>query len=107
MPSPNSKFDSVKIAACADAIRRRLPALKILVFGSVARGQANEDSDLDFLVVLPDAHGIAHPCFEAKLAIMAAKVGVPTDVVVITEAEASNPSNPFIEAALREGILIP
>ena len=107
MPLPPSHFAPDKIVACANAIRGRLPALRVLVFGSVARGQATEDSDVDFLVVLPDAHGVERPCFEAKLAIANAETGIPTDVVVITEGEAVNPSSTFIEDALREGILIP
>jgi predicted nucleotidyltransferase len=41
-----------------DEITRRLVAfyrpVRIYLFGSVARGQAGRDSDLDFCVVLPD-----------------------------------------------------
>ena len=92
-----------QIRACADAIRARMPVTAIWLFGSSARGGATEDSDIDLLVVLPDGHGIARPCFEAKLAIARAHTGVPTDVVVITEEEAAAPSSPLIEDALREG----
>lgn len=96
-----------QILACANAIRERLPVKQVWLFGSVARGEATEDSDVDLLVVLPNDHGIERPCLQAKLAITRAKTGLPTDVVVITEGEAANPSSTFIEDALREGIPIP
>jgi hypothetical protein len=65
-----------------------------------------EGSDVDLIVVLPDDHGIERPCFEAKLAIAKARPGVPTDVVVITESQATLPPDPFIEEALHEGRLV-
>ena len=94
-----------EISEFAAAIRRRMPARQIWLFGSMARGEATADSDVDLLVVLPDDHGIERPCLMAKLAIGETKTCVPTDVVVITESQAANPS-PLIEHALREGRLL-
>ncbi len=102
----SAAFQMAQILACANAIRQRLPVQQLWLFGSVARGEATEDSDVDLLVVLPNDHGIERPCFQAKLAISQAKTGLPTDVVVITEQEAAHPSSAFIEVALREGILL-
>jgi predicted nucleotidyltransferase len=96
-------YSEDQIHACADAIRERMPAKEIWLFGSAARGEATEDSDVDLLVVLPGGHGIARPCFEAKLAIARARTGVPTDVVVIAEDEVAAPSSPLVADALREG----
>ena len=95
-----------EIHGFAEAIRRRMPARQIWLFGSVARGEATEDSDVDLLVVLPDNHGIERPCLTAKLAIGETKTCVPTDVVVITESQAALPASPLIEDALREGRLL-
>jgi predicted nucleotidyltransferase len=101
-----SSFTESQILACLDAIRRQLPVLEVWIFGSTARGEANEDSDLDLLVVLPEDHKVERPCYQAKLAIAQARTGVPTDVVIITESEARHPSSCFIEDALQEGVRI-
>ena len=97
------QYSDRQIRACADAIQERMAARQIWLFGSAARGESTEDSDIDLLVVLPENHGFERPCFEAKLAIAKAKTGVPTDVVIITEGEANAPSSPLIENAMREG----
>ena len=51
---PKTKL-SPQWASIVDEVIRRIVATaqpqRILLFGSAARGQANEDSDLDFLVI--------------------------------------------------------
>jgi len=100
-------------ATILDAGRRlataaRSPA-KVVLFGSRARGDEREDSDLDFLVI--EQH------LESKLREMVAlrdalpPLGVPVDVVVVSEEEAerrgSVPST-LVYRALREGrVLVP
>jgi len=39
---------------------RGLGASKVILFGSVARGEANAHSDLDFIVVMPGEQGFAY-----------------------------------------------
>ena len=39
-----------RLAAEADGLRRRFGVVDLALFGSLARGQAGEDSDLDLLV---------------------------------------------------------
>ena len=99
-------FTGDQIRACADAIRQKLPVREIWFFGYSVRGEACKDSDIDFLVVLPDGHGIERPCFEAKLAIAKAHSGVPCDVLVIPEGEVNNPTSSLIKTALKEGVRI-
>ncbi len=41
------------LAEVIDRIVRKFHPVKIILFGSWARGSAREDSDLDLLVVLP------------------------------------------------------
>lgn len=103
----------VSDATIVDAGRRlamaaRSPA-RVLLFGSRARGDAREDSDLDFLVI--------EERLESKLREMVLlrdalpPLGVPVDVVVVSEEEAARrgavPST-LIHRALREGrVLVP
>jgi uncharacterized protein len=97
----------------ADAGRRlaaaaRSPA-RVVLFGSRARGDAREDSDLDFLVI--------EERLDSKLSEMVRlrdvlpPLDVPVDVVVVSEEEVARrepvPST-LVHRALREGrILVP
>lgn len=59
--------------------------LKIILFGSYARGEANEGSDLDLIVVERD---IPDPVSEyLKLHGAASGMGVGIDILLMTESE--------------------
>ncbi len=58
---------------------------KILLFGSYARGEASEDSDLDFLVILPT---LANKHQEmVRLRRVLRPLRIPVDVLVASKAE--------------------
>ena len=46
-------MDEATITRAVDLLRRAAPDSTIIVFGSCARGEAHEDSDVDILVVEP------------------------------------------------------
>jgi uncharacterized protein len=92
-------------------LRERLPALReeirrvaaesgardVRVFGSVARGEERDDSDVDFLVALEPGRSLLDL---ARLELQLERLlGRPVDVV--TEA---GPREPVRAAALREAI---
>ncbi|MBM4395122.1 MAG: nucleotidyltransferase domain-containing protein [Deltaproteobacteria bacterium] len=81
-----------------------LHPMRIVLFGSRARGDARADSDYDFLVVADLPVGPAEREFLAHKA--ATGFGVSKDIVVVTPAEfrrLSNWSSSLVAAALREG----
>ena len=87
-----------------ERIRRQCDPLRIILFGSWARGQARPDSDLDLLVVLPRVEDKRRAAVE----IMRALNGLPVskDVVVTTPeeiAERGNTIGHVLRPALREG----
>jgi predicted nucleotidyltransferase len=95
-------------ATIEDAGRRlaaaaRSPA-RIVLFGSRARGDARDDSDLDFLVIESEVKSKLQEMVRLRDALP--PLGVPVDVVVVSEAEASRrervPST-LVHRALREG----
>lgn len=47
-------IDEAAISRAVELLRQAAPGATIILFGSYARGEANEDSDLDFLVVEPE-----------------------------------------------------
>jgi uncharacterized protein len=68
-----------RIAAAASS-----PA-KVIVFGSYARGEAKEDSDLDLLVVEKSVDD--HTCEYLRLREAVGRLGVGVDLLLISEAE--------------------
>ena len=94
----------------ADLVRRvsgAVQPLRIILFGSAARGECKAHSDLDILVVAPPG---TH-CRKTSAAIYRQLIGFgcPVDVVVATDedlrAYGSNPSLVYYPA-LREGKVI-
>jgi len=101
---------SPQLASVVDEVIRRIIATaqpqRILLFGSAARGQANEDSDLDFLVIM---RGPVHRRAIAQ-EIYRNLHGIPTpvDVVVATEQDVQHGQaiGSILRPALREGQVI-
>ena len=88
-----------------DDIVRLVQPLRVVVFGSVARGEARPDSDLDLLVVMPD--GSPRNATALKLYGGIARAGLPLDVVVMTPEGLTRypPGSGFVhENAMREGV---
>jgi len=78
--------------------------LRIIFFGSVAKGRMGPDSDLDIVVVVRD--GVHRRRTAQAIYKSPSGLGVPKDIVVVAEsdieAHANNPSL-VIYPALREG----
>jgi predicted nucleotidyltransferase len=98
---------NVVVQQMADLIVREFRPLRILLFGSHARGQDNPDSDVDFLVVLPDQ------CDKRKSAIEIRRslddFPTPKDILVTTPEEIRRRGHVLgtvLWPALREGITL-
>ena len=95
-------------ATIEDAGRRLAAAAaspaRVVLFGSRARGDAREDSDLDFLVIESAVESKLQEMVRLRDALP--PLGVPVDVVVVSEDEVSRrervPST-LVHRALREG----
>ncbi len=95
-----------------DTIRRAVEMIlsaapagsQVILFGSYARGDANEDSDLDFLVVEPMVRGRRREM--VRLREVLRPLRIPADVLVVSrnvfDAWKDLPNNVVYEAA-REG----
>lgn len=90
-----------------EAVRRIVQAVKplrIILFGSAARGRMGPHSDLDFLVVMPDGTHRRQAAREAFAALRG--LGMAKDIVVVTERDLvehrDNPSL-VVKPALDEG----
>ncbi len=90
-----------------ERIKRQFDPLRIILFGSWARGDARPDSDLDLLVILPEVENKR----QAAIEILRALNGLPIskDVVVTTPEEIAARGNVIglvLRPALREGKVI-
>ena len=78
--------------------------LRIILFGSAARGDMGPDSDVDLLVVMPN--GIHHRQVAKKVYMALCGLPIPKDIVVVTEEDvrryAQDPSL-IIAPALADG----
>lgn len=79
----------------------------VIVFGSHARGDAREGSDLDFLVIERDV--VNRAVEMARLRNALPPLGVPVDVIVVSEAHVAKwgpVRGTMVHAALGEGRLV-
>jgi predicted nucleotidyltransferase len=80
---------------------------RIIVFGSAARGEAGEDSDVDFLVIQKVVSNRAAEAVRLRRAL--GDLGVPVDVVVLDEELAMRRAKvpgTMVHHALREGRVV-
>ena len=94
-----------------DAIVREVAPEQVYVFGSVARGEPTEDSDVDILIVEQESFGPERSRLQETNRVYRAlsQFRVPTDVLVYSTdefAKWSNSLNHVIGRCQREGRLL-
>ena len=80
---------------------------RVVLFGSRARGEAADGSDVDILVIEPEVVDAAQEAVRLRRELRG--LGVPIDMVVIDEATAARRRvvlGTLVERALREGRLL-
>jgi predicted nucleotidyltransferase len=95
----------------ADRIHALVPDATVLLYGSAARGEMEEFSDIDIYVELPDSCDIES--MQIRIGDIAWEIGFEHDriiqAVVYKRSEVwDSPlrSSPFIKAIMREGVSI-
>ena len=87
-----------------DRLFARSAAERIILFGSLARGEDDENSDIDVLVVMP-LTGRHHDAGVQLMTELADLLPVPVDVVVVDSANFPTESRlpGIVRVAVREG----
>lgn len=95
------------IALIRDRIVRGFHPERIILFGSMARGDTHWDSDVDLLIVMPD--GIDRRQTRRAMYAVLSDRTTPVDIVVTTPAEIAEWGGiigTVLYPALREGIVL-
>jgi predicted nucleotidyltransferase len=104
----NCGMDTVQLLpGMTDQIVRRFAPMRIILFGSQARGEANTSSDVDLLVVLPQIKDKRQTAIEIRRALVS--FSVPKDILVTTPEEISRRGNlvgTLLHTALKEGKIL-
>ena len=94
-------IDEITINKAVDLLRQAAPGATVIVFGSCARGETNEDSDLDVLVVEPEVR--ARRAEMVRLRDVLRPLRIPADVLVVSQKTfdewAETPGTVLYEAA--------
>jgi predicted nucleotidyltransferase len=92
------------ILEAAKRLGEAAPGSQIVLFGSNARGEATEHSDVDFLVIEPRVSNGAEESVRLRRALWGMRI--PTDIIVVSREFAEqyrNVRGSLVHAALSEG----
>jgi len=94
-------IDEITINKAVDLLRQAAPGATVIVFGSCARGETNEDSDLDVLVVEPRVTDQWDEMVRLRRAMR--PIRIAADVIVVSQKTfdewADTPNTVLYEAA--------
>src|SRR5215210_7454552 len=97
------------LPAIVERVAERFDPSKIIVFGSVARGEANYDSDIDLLVVFDEIEWGVKRNVTVEIRRVLAHFPVPKDVIVTDVDEIRRRGHlvgPMLRPALEEGRVV-
>lgn len=96
-----------RIKAIGERLRKEYNAQAIILFGSYARGEATEHSDVDILVIAPTTERFFQRAATVKRLIRDLRNGLPVAPIVLTQEEIEKRlriKDQFIETILEEGV---
>ena len=80
LPAPTN----ADIQRIVDLVVAEVNPLRVVLFGSAARGEQSSRSDVDLMVIVPDGVNRLHVAQKLHLALGKQRVMVPVDFVVAT-----------------------
>lgn len=84
-------------------------AEKVILYGSYAKGEATEDSDIDILVIAPTNERMFDRMATVRGIIRDLRNGLPISPIVFTPEELTlrlGEGDPFLQTVLQEGIVL-
>ncbi len=96
-----------RLQKISERLKKNYNAEKVILFGSYARGEETEDSDVDLLVIAPRKERFFERIAAAKRLIRDLRSGLPIAPIVLTPEEAEKRKNvgyQFINDILENGV---
>lgn len=104
----NNNSDTLSIIR--ETVSRFIPGSKVLLFGSRARRDNNDDSDYDFLVITRDTIDIRKKrALKSLMRKELAKFKIPADILIQSEEEINSKkeiAGHILKQVLREGVAL-
>ena len=102
-------IDEAQLAEAGRRLAEAAPASRVILFGSHARGNAGERSDIDLLVIEPEVDNAAMESVRLMRALR--DLRLPVEVVVVSERDVEDwqaVRGSLVHAAITEGrVLVP
>lgn len=102
--------DETVFRLIAERLKSKLGAETVILYGSVARGEATRDSDVDLLVIVPGSEQKAYLRMARVLEVVRdISRGIPLSPIVLTPEEVNERSDrgdPFLRQILEEGVAL-
>lgn len=80
-------IDRTRLKTIADRLRRDYGALRVILFGSAARGEATEHSDIDMLVIAETSERFYERGASVLRTVRELSYGLPLAPIVLTTKE--------------------
>lgn len=96
-----------RLRTIGNKIKKEYRAERVILFGSYARGDATEDSDVDLLVVAPTKERFFVRMATVRRLIRDLRDGLPVSPIVLTPAELEKrrqAGDPFVREILETGV---
>ncbi len=96
-----------RLQTMGNKIKKEYRAEKVILFGSYAKGNATEDSDVDLLVVAPTKERFFERMASVRRLIRDLRDGLPVSPIVLTPAELEKrrkAGDPFVREILETGV---
>jgi predicted nucleotidyltransferase len=99
--------DPTALGCIVDRLKRHYGAVKVIVYGSVARGEATIHSDIDLLVVAPSIEKGHQRVATVKALVRDLSRGLPLSPIVLTPEELGqrlDDEDPFVREIVDSGL---
>lgn len=98
-----------RLRKISERLKKEYHAERVIVFGSYARGEATEDSDIDLFIIAPTNERFFERIATVLRIIRDLKKGFPIDPIVLTAEEVEKRikiDDQFIQEIIDEGIYL-
>lgn len=98
-----------RLQKISERLKKEYHAEKVILYGSYARGEETEDSDIDILVIAPTQERMFERMATVRGLIRDLRNGLPFSPVVFTPEEFTsklNQNDPFMRTVVEEGMVL-